>query len=243
VHLNYIGLLGAAACHEIIHHKCHEGVLVKGRLADQEGFRAVTKLLLAARCNVDLQAKDGATALQVAERYGHTGIATLIRNKKYIRVDRGKKDTLVQASPAQTKKQQEDADRAMKELLEEEDKDAAAAAAVISEEAPASAKSKSRAAPAAAGAGPRYTYQSLSIATNNFEKRLGGGGCGSVFQGVLASATRVVLKRLELGVAAGAGVAGLSMIDQMRTEVKVLSQVQKCTKVLSPTPEELLMCN
>ena len=37
---------------------------------------------------------------------------------------------LVQASPAQTKKQREDADRAMKELLEEEDKDAAAAAAV-----------------------------------------------------------------------------------------------------------------
>jgi hypothetical protein len=35
----------------------------------------------------------------------------------------------LQASPAQTKKQQEDADRAMKELLEEEDKDAAAAAA------------------------------------------------------------------------------------------------------------------
>jgi hypothetical protein len=56
---------------------------------------AVTKQLLAARCNVDLQTNHGATALQVAERKG-----------------------------------QEDADRAMKEHLEEEDKDAAAAAAV-----------------------------------------------------------------------------------------------------------------
>ena len=83
----------------------------------------------------------------------------------------------------------------------------------------------SRAAPAAGGAGPRYTYQSLSIATSNFEKRLDGGGCGSVFQGVLGSGTLVVVKRLELGVAAGAGAAGLSMTDQMRTEVEVLSQV------------------
>ncbi len=98
--------------------------------------------------------------------------------------------------------------------------------AAVSEEAPAPAESMSRAAPAAAGAGPRYTYQSLSIATNNFEKRLGGGGCGSVFQGVLASGTLVAVKRLELGVAAGGGAAGLSMTDQMRTEVEVLSQVQ-----------------
>jgi len=56
---------------------------------------AITKQLLAARCNVDLQTNHGATALQVAERKG-----------------------------------QEDADRAMKEHLEEEDKDAAAAAVV-----------------------------------------------------------------------------------------------------------------
>ncbi len=52
------------------------------------------------------------------------------------------------------------------------------------EEAPAPAESMSRAAPAAAGAyltGPRFTYQSLSVATNNFKKRLGGGGRGSVF--------------------------------------------------------------
>jgi hypothetical protein len=47
---------------------------------------AVTKQLLAARCNVDLQEDEnglnGATALQVAERLGHVGIATLIRNQK-----------------------------------------------------------------------------------------------------------------------------------------------------------------
>jgi interleukin-1 receptor-associated kinase 4 len=98
--------------------------------------------------------------------------------------------------------------------------------AAAPEEAPAPAKSMSQAAPAAGGAGPRYMYQYLSIATNNFEKRLGSGGCGSVFQGVLASGTRVAVKRLELGVAAGAGAAGLSMTDQMRTEVEVLSQVQ-----------------
>jgi serine/threonine protein kinase len=96
----------------------------------------------------------------------------------------------------------------------------------VPEEASAPAEGMSRAAPAAAGAGRRYTYQDLSNATNNFEKRLGGGGCGSVFQGVLASGTRVAVKRLELGVAAGAGAAGLSMTDQMRTEVEVLSQVQ-----------------
>ena len=38
----------------------------------------------------------------------------------------------------------------------------------------------------------------------SFEKRLGGGGCGSVFEGVLASGTRVAVKRLELNVAPGA---------------------------------------
>ncbi len=90
------------------------------------GQAAVTEELLAARCNVDLKANNGSTALQVAERQGHTGIATLIRNQKHKSADRGKKDT----RPAQTKKQQEDADRSMKVLLEEEDKDAAAAAAV-----------------------------------------------------------------------------------------------------------------
>jgi serine/threonine protein kinase len=74
---------------------------------------------------VDLQTSTGGTALQLAEGQGHARIATLIRNKKLKSADRGRKDTLLQASPEKIKKQQEDADSAMKELLEEEDKDAA----------------------------------------------------------------------------------------------------------------------
>ena len=57
------------------------------------GRSAVTTQLIEARCNVDLQANDGATALQCAEDQGHAGIATLIRNKKHKGADRGKKDT------------------------------------------------------------------------------------------------------------------------------------------------------
>jgi interleukin-1 receptor-associated kinase 4 len=72
----------------------------------------------------------------------------------------------------------------------------------------------------------RFTYEALSKATKSFEKRLGGGGCGSVFQGVLASGTHVAVKRLELGVSAGADAGWRAMTDQMRTEVEVLSKVQ-----------------
>ena len=91
---------------------------------------AVTKKLLAARCNVDLEAGNGATALQVAERQAHAGIAKLIRSEQHKGADRAMKDTLLQVSPEQINKQQKDADRAMKEFLEVEGKDAAAAAAV-----------------------------------------------------------------------------------------------------------------
>ena len=51
-------------------------------IAAAQGHASVTKQLLAAHCNVDLQLKDGATALQVAERLGHIGIATLIRTRQ-----------------------------------------------------------------------------------------------------------------------------------------------------------------
>jgi ankyrin repeat protein len=81
-------------------------------VAAHQGHEPVTKQLIAARCNVDLKTNNGLTALQVAERQGHAGVATMIRNRKHKGADRGKKDTLLQASPAQTKKQQEDADRA-----------------------------------------------------------------------------------------------------------------------------------
>jgi hypothetical protein len=40
------------------------------------------KQLIAASCNVDLQAKNGLTALQAAERHGNAGIAMLILNRK-----------------------------------------------------------------------------------------------------------------------------------------------------------------
>jgi ubiquitin len=62
---------------------------------------------------------DGQTALQVAQRAGHAAIATLIRNTK----QKGAKDVLPQASPEKIKKQQEDADKTMRELLEEDEKE------------------------------------------------------------------------------------------------------------------------
>jgi ubiquitin C len=93
-------------------------------IAAHAGHAAVAQLLLAAHCNIDIQTK-GLTALQLAQRASHAGIATLIRNTK----QKGAKDVLLQASPEKIKKQQEDADRAMKELLEEEEKEKAAAAA------------------------------------------------------------------------------------------------------------------
>jgi ubiquitin len=94
-------------------------------IAASNGHADVTKLLLAARCNIDLQAQGGETTLQVAQRVGHAGIATLIRNTK----QKGAKDVLLQGGPEKIKKQQEDAERAMRELLEEEEKEKAAAAA------------------------------------------------------------------------------------------------------------------
>jgi hypothetical protein len=88
---------------------------------------AVTKQLIAARCNVDIQDNSGRTALQVAQLQGHAGIATLIKRKNHKGADRAMNGTLLQVSPEKaTKKQQEDADRAMKELLEAEEKSTAA---------------------------------------------------------------------------------------------------------------------
>jgi ankyrin repeat protein len=98
-------------------------------VAASQGQAAVAQLLLAARCNIHLQTKNGENALQAAQFAGHTAIATLIRNAKHKGAARGKKDATLQASPEKTKKQQEDADRAMRELLEEDEKEKAAAAA------------------------------------------------------------------------------------------------------------------
>jgi hypothetical protein len=52
-----------------------------------------------------------------------------------------------------------------------------------------------------------FSYESLAKATKNIEKRLGDGGCGSVFQGVLVSGTHVAVKRLELDSLPGTGAA------------------------------------
>ena len=66
---------------------------------------------------------NGLISLQLAERQGHTArIATLIRNINHTGADRTMKDALLQACPEQIKKQQDDADRAMKDLLEEKEK-------------------------------------------------------------------------------------------------------------------------
>jgi hypothetical protein len=51
-------------------------------IAAYQGHAHITKQLLAARCKIDFLDQNGRTALLVAELQGHTGIATLIRNKK-----------------------------------------------------------------------------------------------------------------------------------------------------------------
>ncbi|XP_057985675.1 G-type lectin S-receptor-like serine/threonine-protein kinase SD2-5 isoform X2 [Hevea brasiliensis] len=43
----------------------------------------------------------------------------------------------------------------------------------------------------------RFTYQDLKSATENFNKKLGGGGFGSVFEGSLSDGTKVAVKRLD----------------------------------------------
>ncbi|KAJ9128633.1 hypothetical protein P3X46_034673 [Hevea brasiliensis] len=43
----------------------------------------------------------------------------------------------------------------------------------------------------------RFTYQDLKAATDNFRKKLGGGGFGSVFYGNLSDGTKVAVKRLD----------------------------------------------
>ena len=53
---------------------------------DHQGHAAVVQLLLAAHCNIDLQAQalttQGLTVLQTTQRAGHAAITTMIRNTK-----------------------------------------------------------------------------------------------------------------------------------------------------------------
>jgi len=71
----------------------------------------------------------------------------------------------------------------------------------------------------------QFNYALLSRATNQFDTRLGSGGFGAVFRGVLASGTKVAVKRLEMD-PAGGQTGRLPLTNQMMTEVQVLSQVQ-----------------
>jgi len=64
----------------------------------------------------------------------------------------------------------------------------------------------------------RFSYAALSSATHNFSKRLGSGGFGTVFDGALASGTRIAVKKLV-----DAGAAETSQREQMATEVEVLT--------------------
>jgi hypothetical protein len=69
-------------------------------MAAHQGHSAVAQLLLAARCNTDVQTMNGFTALQGAQRMWHAAIATLIRNTK----QKWAEDVLLQAGPEKIKK-------------------------------------------------------------------------------------------------------------------------------------------
>ncbi len=74
---------------------------------------------------------------------------------------------------------------------------------------------------ARAGQAARFKFADLLAATGNFEKQLGAGGSGSVFQGTLkSSATHIAVKKLEFAAGSEMQVA----LAHMQTEVQVLSQ-------------------
>jgi len=75
---NVITLLSTQYAHFFINYQDADGATPL-LYAAENGHESVTKQLLAASCNVDLQDKNGRTAMQVAEVEGHAGIATLIR--------------------------------------------------------------------------------------------------------------------------------------------------------------------
>ncbi|GKA02759.1 G-type lectin S-receptor-like serine/threonine-protein kinase [Tanacetum coccineum] len=62
-----------------------------------------------------------------------------------------------------------------------------------------------------------FVYRDLQIATKNFSEKLGGGGFGSVFKGVLSDSTIVAVKRLE-SVSQGE--------KQFRSEVNTIGNIQ-----------------
>jgi hypothetical protein len=82
------------------------------------------------------------------------------QTKKQTGARRTVKEVLLQPSPDHTKRQQEDADRAMRELLEEEEKDAAGAAAVSHKK---SKKKKARGQGASTGSSPPRVRDGMQI--------------------------------------------------------------------------------
>ena len=56
--------------------------------------------------------------------------------------------------------------------------------------------------------------------------------------------TCVVVKRLDLGMSVGTGTVGMSMTDQIRTEVEVLSQVHHVSIVslLGSSKDDIVPC-
>ncbi|MCO5594090.1 hypothetical protein L7F22_048111 [Adiantum nelumboides] len=64
----------------------------------------------------------------------------------------------------------------------------------------------------------RFTFKELQSATKNFSKKLGEGGFGSVYEGVLPDKTKVAVKRLE-GVGAGQGK------KEFRAEVAIIGMI------------------
>lgn len=62
----------------------------------------------------------------------------------------------------------------------------------------------------------RFTYKDLQTATNNFGLKLGQGGFGSVYQGVLPDGTRLAVKKLE-GIGQGK--------KEFRAEVSIIGSI------------------
>ena len=65
----------------------------------------------------------------------------------------------------------------------------------------------------------RFTFKDLQIATNNFSKRLGGGGFGSVYEGALNDKSKVAVKQLE-GIGQGK--------KEFRAEVEIIGSIHHC---------------